>query len=92
MVAQVGRHVLQVDGIEIAGREISEDILQLTDALERLSEEEPEVAQVVKLRYFAGLTTKDAAAAMGISLRTANRHWAYAKAFLYAALQDTDIK
>ena len=48
--------------------------------------EEPEVAQVVNLRYFAGLTIEQAAAALGVSVRTANRHWAFAKAWLYREL------
>ena len=44
------------------------------------------VAEVVKLRYFAGLTIAETAAALGISVRTANRHWAYARAWLYQHL------
>ena len=46
--------------------------------------------EVVKLRYFAGLTAEEAAAALGISLRTANRHWAYAKAWLYQQMSERD--
>ena len=55
----------------------------LDDALERLAGEEATVAQLVKLRYFAGLTIEQTAAALGISVRTANRHWAYARAWLF---------
>jgi DNA-directed RNA polymerase specialized sigma24 family protein len=47
---------------------------------------EPVAAEVVKLRYFAGLTADQAASALNISLRTANRHWAYARAWLYRQL------
>jgi RNA polymerase sigma factor (TIGR02999 family) len=63
-----------------------DDLLALDDALGRLEAGQPEVAAVVKLRYFAGLTAEEAAAALGISLRTANRHWAFARAWLLDAL------
>src|SRR5262249_25279564 len=69
-----------------------DDVLAVDQALDRLAAEQPEVAAVVKLRYFAGLTAEQAAAALGISLRTANRHWAYAKAWLFRALgEDPDL-
>ena len=61
----------------------ADNLLALDEALQRLAAEEPMAAEVVKLRYFAGLTAEEAAAALGISLRTASRHWAYAKARLY---------
>lgn len=64
-----------------------ERLLAIDDALTRLQAEDPDAAQVVKLRYFAGLTAQDAADAMGISLRTANRHWAYAKSWLFEHLR-----
>lgn len=67
----------------------SDDLLALDEALERLAAEEPEVAQVVRLRSFAGLTAEQAAA-LGLSLRTANRHWAYARAWLFAALEGAE--
>ena len=62
-------------------------LVELDAALDRLAAEEPEVAEVVNLRYFAGLTVEQAAAALGISVRTANRHWAYAKAWLYQEME-----
>ena len=67
-----------------------EDLLALDEALEQLAGEEATVAQLVKLRYFAGLTIAQTAAALGISVRTANRHWAYARAWLYEALGRED--
>jgi RNA polymerase sigma factor (TIGR02999 family) len=63
-----------------------DDLLALDDALRRLEADQPEAAAVVKLRYFAGLTAEEAAVALGISLRTANRHWAFARAWLLDAL------
>jgi RNA polymerase sigma factor (TIGR02999 family) len=62
-------------------------VLAINDALERLRAEEPEAAQVVTLRYFAGLTIKEVAAAMNISVRTVNRHWSYARTWLYHDLE-----
>ena len=55
-------------------------------ALSALDVPHPEKAQLVKLRYFAGLTTEEAAEAMGISVATANRHWAFARAWLFRHL------
>jgi RNA polymerase sigma factor (sigma-70 family) len=66
----------------------AELLLALDDALTALESEDPAAAGVVKLRYFAGLTIADTAAALDISVRTANRHWAYAKARLYQQLND----
>ena len=79
-----GRRVrIDLEGLDVEAERGSDDVLALDDALQRLTAEEPTAAEVVKLRYFAGLTAEAAAATLGISLRTANRHWAYAKAWLY---------
>jgi RNA polymerase sigma factor (TIGR02999 family) len=64
------------------------DLLALDEALSRLSETEPAKAQLVKLRFFAGLTMPEAAAALGVSLATAERYWTFAKAWLYAELAE----
>jgi RNA polymerase sigma factor (TIGR02999 family) len=66
------------------------DLLALDEALSRLAETEPAKAELVKLRFFAGLTMPEAAAALGISLSTAERYWTFAKAWLYAELADED--
>jgi RNA polymerase sigma factor (TIGR02999 family) len=68
--------------------EAAEGVLALDEALARLEAEEPAAAAVVKLRYFTGLTIDETAAALCVSVRTANRHWAYAKAWLYQQLND----
>ncbi len=65
-------------------------LLALDEALDRLAAIEPRAAEVVKLRYFAGLTVAEAAAALGISPRTADGDWAYARAWLVTALRDGD--
>ena len=66
----------------------SEEVLALNDALNALAAESPDKADLVKLRYFVGMSHQEAAESLGISRATADRHWAYAKAFLYAALAD----
>ena len=63
------------------------DLLALDEALTRLEQEHPEKAQLVKLRYFAGLSLEQAAAAAGISRATAERRWAYARAWLFGHLK-----
>jgi DNA-directed RNA polymerase specialized sigma24 family protein len=67
-----------------------DDVLALNEALERLAIESPPRANLVKLRYFAGLTIEEAAAAMNISPATAKRYWTYSRAWLYHALGQTD--
>jgi RNA polymerase sigma factor (TIGR02999 family) len=63
-------------------------LLALDEALDRLAAIEPRAAEVVKLRYFAGLTVAEAAAVLGVSPRTADNDWAYARAWLVTALRD----
>ena len=64
----------------------TEHLVALDEALTRLADDEPEVATIVELRYFGGLTIEQAAASAKISVSTANRHWSYAKAWLYQEL------
>jgi RNA polymerase sigma factor (sigma-70 family) len=64
-------------------REPSEDLLALDEALNQLAAKDPVKADVVKLRYFAGLSSEEAAHALGISRATADRYWTYARAWLH---------
>jgi RNA polymerase sigma factor (sigma-70 family) len=82
-----GRERQPLDHVEIAAPEPSLDVLALDDALERFTQLDPQKAQLVKLRYFAGLTLPQVAQAMGISDTTADRYWAYARAWLHAELK-----
>ena len=66
------------------------DLIALSDALEDLAKSRPQVARLVSLRYFAGLSVEQAAMAMDVSRRTAERNWTYAKAWLLQALRDQD--
>jgi RNA polymerase sigma factor (TIGR02999 family) len=78
---------VDLDQVASVGDDASGDVLALHESLDQLAAEQPDVAEVVKLRYFAGLTTEQAGLALGISLRTANRHWAFARAWLYQRLK-----
>ena len=82
--------VAQLDQIEIALDTDDEQLIALDEALALLAVEDPGAAQLVNLRFFAGLTLKDAAAALGLAMRTAERQWAYARAWLYARLREAD--
>jgi RNA polymerase sigma factor (TIGR02999 family) len=73
--------------IEIATPIPDEELLRMHDALDRLATEDPRKAELVKLRYFAGLSIEEAAAALGISDRTAKRDWTYARAWLGEAIE-----
>jgi RNA polymerase sigma factor (TIGR02999 family) len=68
--------------------ERADQLLALEEALEKLSAESPAKANLVRLRYFAGLSHQEAASALGISRATADRYWAYAKAFLRCEMED----
>lgn len=67
------------------------DLLALDEALARFAATEPLKADLVKLRFFAGLTMPQAAEALGVSLATAERYWTFAKAWLYAELADEPL-
>jgi RNA polymerase sigma factor (TIGR02999 family) len=72
-----------LDNIHLAVPELCADLQALDEALNRLAEKDPIKADLVKLRHFAGLTIQEAAQALGISITTANRYWAYARAWLH---------
>ena len=67
---------------------LSLDVLALDEALTKLAMRRTAKAELVKLRFFAGLTMPEAAAALGISLATAERYWTFARSWLYAELND----
>jgi RNA polymerase sigma factor (TIGR02999 family) len=74
---------LDLDQIEVAADERSHELLLLDEALQELERHDAQAAQLVKLRFFAGLTHQQAAEALGISRRAADRVWALARAWLY---------
>jgi RNA polymerase sigma factor (TIGR02999 family) len=81
-----GLHRLDANDLPLPAPPVDEDLVALDEALTRFAEVEPRKAELVKLRYFAGLTIEEAAEALGVSPATAKRHWAYSKAWLFQAL------
>jgi RNA polymerase sigma factor (TIGR02999 family) len=81
---------VSVEEIEIAAELPVERLIQVSEALDQLDQEAPEAAQVVKLRYFAGLTQAQVAETLGISLRSAERHWTWAKAWLFRWIRERE--
>ena len=79
-----GKHQrVDLEDATLAIQEPSEDMVALDEALKELEADDKIKADLVRLRYFAGLTTEQAAELLGLSLTTAKRHWRYAKAWLY---------
>jgi RNA polymerase sigma-70 factor, ECF subfamily len=77
------------DDVSIASPQISEEILAVDESLTRLENFDSRLARIVELRYFAGLTTEQAAEALGISAKTVTREWKVAKAWLLAELKES---
>jgi len=77
------RHKIDLDDATLAIEGPSDDIIAVDEALAKLAREEPVVAELVKMRYFAGLKLDEIAGILGISGRTADRYWAYARAWLH---------
>ena len=78
---------LRLEHIDLSLAEPPDELLDLNDALEKLAQEDPACAELVKLRFFAGLTLDEAAETLGVVRRTADRYWAFARSWLYAALR-----
>src|SRR5262245_28573297 len=81
-----GRKRVELDDVCPVAEAPDTDILALDEALTRLAEHDPVRAELVKLRFFGGLTVPEAAATLGISLATAERYWVFARTWLYAEL------
>ncbi len=81
------RHELDV--FDLAIQPPAEDVLALDDALKRLEADDPRKGQIVNLRYFAGLTVPETAAALGVSVGTVEREWRYIKVWLHTQLVDS---
>jgi RNA polymerase sigma factor (TIGR02999 family) len=79
---------VDLEAVGFLAKEPSEDLEALEEALTELAAEDPAKAELVKLRFFAGLTMPEIAQVLEISLATAERHWTYARTWLYAQLKD----
>ncbi|TWU39381.1 ECF-type sigma factor [Novipirellula artificiosorum] len=77
---------ISLNKVDIPDESRSEDLLALDEAIRRLEVNDPIQAQLVKLKYFAGLTNQQAAAALGIGVSTAERYWAYSRSWLRAEI------
>jgi RNA polymerase sigma factor (TIGR02999 family) len=78
---------LDLDALAVADNASDDQLIALDDALQRLAQENPACAQLVQLRFFTGMTLAEAATALGLARRSADRQWAYARAWLYEALK-----
>jgi RNA polymerase sigma factor (TIGR02999 family) len=81
---------VDLDKLAVADDANDDDLVSIDEALERLAQENKTCAELVKLRFFTGLTLDEAATALGLARRTADRTWAYARAWLYQALRQQD--
>jgi len=85
-----GHRVVNIDEVEIAAAGPEEKILAINEALIRLEAENPEMAQVVTLKFFGGLTNEDVAENLGLSLRTVARLWISAKVKLFRWIREQE--
>jgi RNA polymerase sigma factor (TIGR02999 family) len=83
---------VELDGVDVPDDAPSHDILAVDEALFKLAAEDPAKAELVKLRYFGGLSVEDAGRVLGISRATADRYWAYARVWLYSELSEADTR
>ena len=85
-----GLVAINLEDVDVATNAEPDTLLLVDEAVQRLAAEHPDNAELVKLRFFAGLTLEEAAAFLGLARRTADRYWAYARAWLYEALRQQD--
>ncbi len=78
---------LDLDKVEVAADADHDTLLLVNESIEMLAKEKPAAAEIVKLRFFGGLTLEEAGQVLGFTERTAKRHWAFARAWLYDAMK-----
>lgn len=79
---------VELSEVQVSDSTPSDEVLAVSEALDRLSQVDESIAQLVKLHYFGGITLEQTAEILGISIRTAHRHWAFARAWFYRQLRD----
>ena len=84
-----GQARVDIQNVEIAAASRDEELLAVDEALEQLAAEDTSLAELVKLRFFVGFTNKEAAEILGVSEPTVERRWAFARAWLYRAIQSS---
>jgi len=85
-----GSERVSLEGIDLPDNAPEERLVQVSEALDALAREEPEVAEVVKLRYFAGLSNPQVGETLGISMSSVERHWTWAKAWLFRWIRQNE--
>jgi len=81
-------HRIDIDSIDLVVNATPDQLLAIDEAMDKLQREDPAIFELVRLRYFAGLTIEQAACALGVSAATAYRHWNYARSWLHSELLD----
>ena len=84
-----GHQRLDINDVQIAASEKEDELLAINDALDKFALQDKQKAELVKLRYFVGLTLEQAAEILRISLPMAKRHWTYARAWLFREIAKT---
>jgi RNA polymerase sigma factor (TIGR02999 family) len=84
-----GRKLIELTSSDVTIDAVPDELLDLDEALAKLAAEDPVKAELVKLRFFAGMTLKEAADFLRLSTTTADRYWAYARVFLYTEIRDS---
>ena len=82
-----GQERLNIDDLELAATPPDDKVLLIDEALERLQAEDPDTARVVVLKFFGGLTNQEVATSLGVTERTVERDWAFARAWLFRAIR-----
>jgi RNA polymerase sigma factor (TIGR02999 family) len=85
-----GQHRVNFDDVDIAAAIEDDQLLAVHEALDKLAALDKTKAELVKLRYFVGMTIEEAAEVLGVSEPTAKRYWAYARAWLYREIQSAN--
>ena len=80
---------IDLDKVEIAAEADDDTLLLVNEALEKLAKEDANAAEIAKLRFFGGLTLEEAAQVLGVTERTANRYWAFARVWLFDEMRQT---
>jgi RNA polymerase sigma factor (TIGR02999 family) len=82
-----GRERLNIDDLDLAATTLDDRILLVDDAMQRLESDDPESARIINLKFFAGLTNKQVGQTLGVTERTVERQWAYARACLFQLIR-----
>ena len=80
---------VRISGVHLGTEQDPDEILALDEAIRRLEEQDPRIADLVRLRFFAGLSVEETAKVLEVSARTVKREWSFARAWLYNALRET---